>query len=163
MRAPSDQDERLVTLNKPAIEEACRRLARLSFADVTHWTNEGPDTKSKKKKFMHAVGVLECALTDYAEFRNQVIVETREWISKTYGLDPSRGEATKDKGHRVSASWVISEALRRLVNEHEQAIERWIAHFPKHRAWFTEHLRFVAKFRLNEKTISNMKATFIPE
>jgi hypothetical protein len=95
-------------------------------------------------------------------FRNRVIVQTREWISKNYDLKEARGEATKDKGHRLSASWVVSEALRRLAYRHEEAIERLIARFPKHHARFNEHLKFVAELRLDEKTISNMKKA-VPE
>jgi len=82
--------------------------------------------------------------SDLNASRNQTIAETVASIRKQFELSQEQ------------ASWVVSEALSRLVDEHRKVFERLIKERGADPVWIDERRKFVNKLRLSEDSIEDI-------
>ena len=76
--------------------------------------------------------------------RNQTIAETVVSIREQFGLSQER------------ASWIVSEALKSLVDERKRAFERLIKERGADPVWIDECRKFIDKLRLTEDRIEDI-------
>jgi hypothetical protein len=76
--------------------------------------------------------------------RNQTIAETVVSIREQFGLSQEQ------------ASWIVSEALKSLVDERKRAFERLIKERGADPVWIDECRKFVGKLRLAEDSIEDI-------
>jgi len=76
--------------------------------------------------------------------RNQTIAKTVVSIRQLFGLSQEQ------------ASWVISEALKSLVDERKRVFERLIKEWGADPVWIDECRKFVDKLRLSEDSIEDI-------
>jgi len=82
--------------------------------------------------------------------RNQTIAETVVSIREQFGLSQEQ------------ASWVVSQALESLVDEHKRVFERLIKERGADPVWIDECRKFVDKLRLSEDASKTLRRSTEP-